>query len=208
MSSELIIILVCLGIATAIYLIRMRMARAFYRRFNQRDAKGREVALTPLARATVANLPLDFQWLAQKGETAAPRKSLDSTIMRTTLGTKLIAVLAGGVLLVMLWGAFGITAAVEAHWIKYAMSVAGLYAIVNTLIYEVRYDDHAMYVPDFFFQKREYLWRDLVSIHDDGHYLYKLRFANGRKASVMKYMTGIREFVAIAQDRIPRNVGR
>ena len=80
-----------------------------------------------------------------------------------------------------------------------------LHAAWHTNSYEASYDDHILTAPNWFFQRRQYRWKDLISIRDNGHYYYVLRFADGQKLQVQKYLVGIRDFLTYARLQIEKN---
>ncbi|MCY1128716.1 hypothetical protein OU426_17800 [Frigidibacter sp. RF13] len=84
-----------------------------------------------------------------------------------------------------------------------------LAALANGVLYifgfEARYDRDILIVTRMMFFRREYLWRNLDWIGDDGAYELVLRFEPGGKAKVLKHSVGIGEFKEFAQQQIRKN---
>jgi hypothetical protein len=136
------------------------------------------------------------------------------TVLRPTLTLKLLTLAIAGLAMAYLFGAIGpdmwgdggeLRGFRAAEWMKIAIAAMVAYALLNIFLYEARYDTHSIFAPDWFLRTREYLWKDLISIRDNGHYLYVLRFEDGRTLELQKYLVGIREFLSYATDRIEAN---
>ncbi|WP_284165725.1 hypothetical protein [Frigidibacter sp. SD6-1] len=88
------------------------------------------------------------------------------------------------------------------HW-------AILFFLGNGVLYifgfEARYDRDVLIVTRMMFVRREYLWRNLDWIGDDGAYELVLKFEPGGKAKVLKHSVGIGEFKEFAQEQIRKN---
>ncbi len=198
-------ILPVLAVAGIWYVI-WRVTAPLRRRQVPRDAKGREIERTRLARFGGGNLDWNAAVIAKAGTGVEPRQSLNVTVMRPSLGLKALMIVLSLALLYLTWSGVGAQyLPVDQDWVRWAISAAVGYAALNIMIYEARYDSYSFWAPNWALQSREYLWKDLVSLKDDGHYLYKLTFEDGRKAEVQKYLVGIRDFVSYAQDRIEEN---
>lgn len=193
--------------------IAFKMRRSNRRRFAQRDSKGRPIEETTLAKLGAGTLPTDTGLIAGLGTKGEARQSLNESILRPSIGLRLLSIGLSSVMLAYLWGLIHLPGVPKdvmagvpyAEWVKAGLSLIIVYSVFYILFYEVRYDTFSLSAPNWFFVHREYTWKDLVSLKDNGHYLYILRFEDGRKAEVQKYLVGIREFLSYANDRVAAN---
>ena len=91
-----------------------------------------------------------------------------------------------------------------------AMQVLMIGAGVNGIIYifgfEARYNRDLLVTTRMFLIHREYDWKDLDWIGDDGAYELVLCFnPGGNKAKVLKHCRGIEDFKLFAQEQIRKN---
>lgn len=199
-----------LGLAPVLIAVGLIMAARFWIRerirrfFAQKDTRGRAVGLTPGARTGIGNLPVDAGLLAGIGVGQEAARSLDVRVMRPSMGLRAMSLGLGGLVLALAWTEAGADYISGPLWVRQAISGFVVYSMIYISQYEVRYDAHSIVAPDWFLRRRECRWTDLSDIRDDGHYVYKLRFAGGRKMEVQKYLTGIREFLTLAHDRVER----
>ncbi len=171
---------------------------------NVRDSDGRKVAQTRLAKTQLSSLPTDISLIAGVGKNAAPQQSLNETVLRPTIGLRLISLGVSGALLWMVWLS-GADYVPDIAYLKEGVSVIVAYSLLYTNLYELRYDQHGVIHKDWFFREVDFAWRDVVSLRDNGHYAYIVRTADGKKAEVMKYLVGIRPFLTYAHAQIEKN---
>lgn len=186
------------------YFLTYLIMKWLYGRKNQRDSDGRAVDLTPLAKTHAANLPRDISFLAGLGAKAAPQMTLNEATLRPTVGLRLVSVGISGVLMQYTW----ISDAgyiPDNIYVKAAITIIVLYSLIYTATYNLRYDRYGLIDSDWLFRRREILWKDVVSLHDNGHYSYVIGVQNGKAVEVMKYMAGIHEFLTTARQNIALN---
>ena len=81
-----------------------------------------------------------------------------------------------------------------------------LLAALNGVFYifgsETRYNRDLLVTTRMFLRRREYRWKNLEWIGDDGAYEMVLQFSPGGKAKVLKHCRGIEEFKLFAQEQV------
>jgi hypothetical protein len=167
-----------------------------------------------LGRTTMSRIasPLrgDLSLIAQLGENASPRVSVDQIEMQTTLGVRLISVVLSGAFLAMLWmGGFEVTGFVPTQGIiPLLLSFGVLIGMVEVFTYELRVDRSVMILTRFLFWRRVYIWDDLMGIDDDQNYQYVLAFAKGGRVKVLKHLVGMPGFLTFVAEVLARNDAR
>ena len=68
------------------------------------------------------------------------------------------------------------------------------YYLIYIWTYEVQISDTDLIVPTFHLTKKRYDLTQLRSIEDDGAYMLRLYFHDGKRAEVLKYVTGPQSF--------------
>jgi hypothetical protein len=76
---------------------------------------------------------------------------------------------------------------------------------IYTNTYELRYDSDRFAHRNWFYQRREFGWRDILMIRHDNAYFYEIHTKDRRKAYVPKHLTGIEGFVETVQAHIALN---
>lgn len=164
-----------------------------------------------LAKMDARPLPASISVLARAGENAAPRQSLDVTILTPTLGLRGIAVVIGGLLIWVIWRGMdnmsgsGFTVVPVGNSVKWAMTLVAAFCVLNTFLFEARIDRDRIVITKFGLWRREYQWRDFMMIKDDGNYLYFLHFAKGGKVSIPKHLVGMPGFLKVLGEIMERN---
>jgi hypothetical protein len=167
-----------------------------------------------LGRTTMSRLaqplPGDLSLIATLGENAAPRVTIDTIEMRTTLGLRIISVGLSSVLLVLLWsGGFVATGFLPTHGvIPWIISVGLMIGMIEVFTYEMRVDRNVMILTRFRFWRRVYSWDDLLGIDDDQNYQYVLAFAKGGRVKVFKHLVGMPGFLTFVAEVLTRNEAR
>lgn len=185
-------------------MLRFRIRGFFSKFFRQRDSEGQLVKETLLARTGTSNLSADVGLIAGLGQGAQVRQTLNTIILRPTIGLRLISLGISAAMLYLIWmrpGEFMPATGVLPHGLTAVLIYAGL----HTNFYEASYDDHILTAPNWFFQRHQYRWKHLDSIRDNGHYYYILHFADGRKLQLQKYLVGIKDFLTYARLQIEEN---
>lgn len=184
---------------------------------KRRAALKNMVSPSFLAKAGAQPLPGSINILASFGESAAPKQSLDVTILKTTLGVKAIAVAIAGLLIWFIWqrmdsmSGSGFTVVPVNDTVKWAMTAVAAFCVLNTFLFDARIDRNGIVITKFAFWRREYQWCDFMTIKDDGHYLYFLHFAKGGKVSIPKHLVGMPGFLKflgiVLEQNDPRYAG-
>lgn len=198
-------------IAVGVFFIRFRYQRRMRQRskYAQKDSKGRDIELTTMGKLDVlanGSSSSRSDYFFQMGLDKPAPTSLSTTILKPSKGIRSFTVLGVSVVLILIWSPLGAMYVPDNELLKVGLSAAVLYAMINMLIYQASYDRQVLSIPNWLFQQREYNWKDLVSIKDNGHYLYVLQFTGGRKAELHKYLVGIPDFLSYANDRIDANL--
>lgn len=189
------------------------LGRATLRRHRLIEQHRREGTIGPVSIFQNDRLPLDHEVLARLGTAGEAPQTVDDRILRPSPGVRLLAVaLAATVAGYLFLPGF---APDGFHEVMRDLPVPPvvvealfLIAAVNAVLYifgfEARYNRDLLIVTRMFLHRREYRWRDLRWIGDDGAYDLVLRFDPGGKAKVRKHCRGIAEFRRFAQERLAK----
>ncbi len=177
-------------------LIASTISNALRRWFAQRDADGRMVDTTGLA-GLGGGLPIDAGMVAQIGAGAKARMSLDTTVMRPTIGLRLLSLGVSGLILFMIWARPGVY--IPTGTMSAVMTAGILFAAIRIMSYEVRYNSQTLSAPNWMFQARDFDMHTLISVRDNGHHIYKLRFDDGQSVALQKYLVGMPDFLSYAR---------
>ncbi len=188
------------------------IAIGVWARARQRDRHaplGNRLGRTALSRVAQP-LPGDLSLIATLGENAAPRVTIDTIEMRTTLGLRLISAGLSTALLVLLWsGAFEPTGFLPQRGIiPVLISLGVIIGMVEVFTYELRVDRSVMILTRFLFWRRIYMWDDLLGIDDDQNYQYVLAFAKGGRVKVLKHLVGMPGLLTFVAEVLERNEAR
>ncbi|WP_103257640.1 hypothetical protein [Tabrizicola aquatica] len=161
-----------------------------------------------------AALPWHYDQLAHVGTGGPAQISLDQRVLRPAMGVKLVAV---GLCVAMFYAAYQVTTLETFNGFEVAdpgpygtaIIVLCLLAALNGVVYifsfETRYDRDMLIVTRMMYFRREFRWKDLARITDDGAYELHLHFYPGGRAKVLKHSVGIEEFKDFALAQIRRN---
>lgn len=194
------IVAIALLIAVAIGIGRLR--GALYSRLTPSASDGTRPKTTIGARF-LPSLSLDAMLLARAGLKAEPKSSLDTWILRPTLGMRIISLGLGALAVILIWSVPELSLGSTGNAV---VTGVALYSALVIGTYEARFDRDTVSAPNWLFQRREHAFRDLVEIRDDGHYLYKFRFSDGRTLEVQKYLVGIDKLLGYGQQWIRHNI--
>jgi hypothetical protein len=188
--------------------VHWRRASRRHRLIEKHRAEGR---IGPASLVQGADLPVQNDALARLGTKGEAPRTLDDRILRPSAGVRLLtAGLAMAVGLSLVLPGFapeGFDAALQELPVPPVVPQAILlFAVVNAMLYifgfEARYNNDLLITTRMFLQRRDYRWRDLDWIGDDGAYELHLRFHLGGKAKVLKHCRGIEEFKHFAQGKL------
>ena len=158
-------------------------------------------------------LPWHYDKLAQLGTGGQAPMTLDQRMLKPSIGVRLVVL---GLCAAMVYYATQMAAG-EMNGFQIAepgpygsiMIAICLLAAVNAVFYiftfETRYDRDMLIVTRMMFFRREYRWKNLWRIADDGAYELQLFFEPGGKAKVLKHSVGIEDFKDFALAQIRRN---
>lgn len=197
-------------IALRMYLFWRRIIRRRQEIERHKDAG----TIGPTGMIQGAALPWHYDKLASVGTGGPAPMSLDQRVLRASLGVKLVVL---GLCAAMFCFAYQMQTVGNFNGFEvadpgpYGWAMIGLclLAAVNGVVYiftfETRYDRNMLIVTRMMFFRREYGWKDLWRIADDGAYELQLHFQPGGKAKVLKHSIGIEEFKDFALAQIRRN---
>lgn len=182
-------------------LVRIGLHRLFLRGFNQRASDGKEIPLTWSAQNGIGTLGATGL-LARAGTNRPVSKDITGQpVLRSTLGVRVISVGLSGVLIYMMFGVPD-QFVVDNIFVTFPIVAGLIYAMAHTHMSYLRYDNDGIEVLSWRFTPARAAWKDVIHLQDNGHYLYVFRLSDGSKLEVLKYMTGMREFLTYAQARI------
>ena len=172
--------------------------------------RGQRRASDGIARTTGlgGSLPPEIRLLAGAGGSQPAHETLDEKFLRPTIGLRFVSlglpVLAWFLLGPML-DAPGLVADDLTPVMVWLLAGALAYAVAYINTYQLRYDSYRFAHRSLLFTTREFVWKDLLSIRDDGAYFYVVRDIKAGKAYIPKYLTGIDGFLTEARARITKN---
>lgn len=185
---------------------RLRGHRGIFdRNANIRGRGGEEIEKTRLAKLGLGGLDTNAAIIATAGTARAAPMSLDDHILRPSIGLRAMSVIGSGAALVLTW--FG-----HEDWVplgdmaKMGLTAALAYGALIMFTYELRYNRDRLIARGWLFNRREFAWRDLVRIRDNGHYLYVLNFSNGARLEIQKHLVGMPDFLSRAKQQIATNL--
>ncbi len=197
MIPLIFVLLVAAALTVVRFYFNARLANAMDRRFGQLDADGRMPDRT-LGAKLGGGLPFDTGMVARIGAGARARMSLNTTIMRPTIGVRGLSVGLSGLVLYLIWGNPGAYFP-AGQGLSLGITAFLLYGVLRIVFYEVRYDDRTLSTTNWLFQTCEFEMNTLIALRDNGHHLYKLRFENGKTIEVQKYLVGMPDFLSYAR---------
>jgi hypothetical protein len=158
-------------------------------------------------------LPLHYDALAGIGSGGEAPVTVGDHILRPAIGVRLFVL--------------GLAAAIVAFLVQPSLAPSGLHqamrelpvpllvpqlvlllgaawGVVYIFGFEARYNTDMLIVTRLF-QRREYRWKHLDWLKDDGGYDLVLTFTPGGKAKVLKHVVGVEAFKAVAEGHAKRN---
>ncbi|RUS59739.1 hypothetical protein EGN72_13675 [Pseudorhodobacter sp. E13] len=138
------------------------------------------------------------------GQKAEVRTSLNTILLRTTLGVRLWAVAMNVLVNAVLW-IIAPGELIAAGWPSAVISLSGSIACLGLFLYEARVEYDRLIIRKWGLFQREYPWADLRDIRDNKHYEYILRF---RKTDVRmpKHLVGVSGFLTFVNVTIAGNI--
>jgi hypothetical protein len=209
LSKMLMGVLFVVGIlALRLYLFWRKLLRRRQEIDRHKDAG----AIGPAGMIGGAALPWHYDRLAQLGTGAQAELSLGQRVLRPSIGVRLIVLGLGAMVvhgLAQMSGQQGGFQVADPGFYGTLMIALCLLAVVNGVAYiftfETRYDRDMLVVTRMMYFRREYRWKNLWRIADDGAYELHLFFEPGGRAKVLKHSVGIAEFKDFALAQIRRN---
>ena len=166
------------------------------------------VKKTTLARLD-GGLPVDLSLIAEAGRKGEAPRTFQEHYLRPTIGLRAI-MLGFPVLLYFILGtleeqSIGMEDDPLTLWASLLLFAIMVHNIIYFFTYELRYDDVRIIHRSWFYRSVALKWSELLTMRDDGMYLYILRSQNGKKAYVPKHLIGIEDFVRTVNAAIARN---
>lgn len=115
-------------------------------------------------------------------EAAGADSTHEATIGARALGTSCVAMLAF-LLFPGLAGAGGVLALV-------CLAVIGGYYLIYLWTYRAEITGNSLSVPTYHMTRKVYPLDQLVEVESDGAHLLRLRFSDGRRGEILRYVTG------------------
>lgn len=171
-----------------------------FERFRKRigDKTGPIVPKTVVGGLGIGNIDGPMAVLARRGQDAPTRMSLNAVIMTPTKGLRFISLASSALILLAIWHpVMGIYS--EGLSLSLLLTAALAYAALYTAGYEAKYDSEGITAPNWLFMDKTHKWEDFISIKDDGHYLYTMRFSTG-KIAIQKYLVGMPTFTTFVSE--------
>lgn len=204
-----------LGIFFVVAFIGLRIY-FFWRRMRRRrqDIKHHKDAGTigPASLIQGQALPWHYDKLASVGTAGPALVSVDQRVLKPSIGVKLFVLGLCGMMVyfvIQMTGQQGSLQTVDPGLYGQIMNAICIIAALNGVVYiftfETRYDRDMLIVTRMMFVRREYRWKNLWRISDDGAYELHLYFEPGGKAKVLKHSIGIEEFKDFALAQIRQN---
>lgn len=156
-------------------------------------------------------LPKEYDVLARLGTKGEAPRTLDDRVLHTSAGVRLlvgaVALAIAGFLFIPGLAPEDLDAAlrvlpVPPIVLKLLLVAVALDSLILIIFFEARYNRDLLTITRPFRRRREFRWRDLEQIQDDGAYYLLLRFSPGGKAAVFKHCRGIEEFKLFAQEQM------
>lgn len=160
-------------------------------------------------------LPRHYDALASIGTRGEAPLTIDERTLRPAIGVRLFVL---GLFLVilgyMLWPDFaplGLHEAMQELPVppiatQAFLAGAGLWGVLYVFGFEARYNRDTLILTRLLILRREYRWKHLVWLKDNGAYELVLTFEPGGKAKVLKHCAGIQDFKAFAEKMAQRNL--
>ena len=207
---------ILLGVALVWGFIALRIFLFVRRQLRHREAVRRakgEGTFAPAGFLDGQALPGHYDALASIGTGGAAPVSFDERILRPAIGVRLFVtgLAAACFAYVAMPGLApdGFHAAIKElpvpPWtIEAALLAAAAWSLAYIFGFEARYSADRLIVTRLF-KRREYLWKDLLWLKDDGAYDLVLTFDRGGKTKVLKHSIGVEEFKRFAEGQAGRN---
>lgn len=185
--------------------------RTASRRYRMIERHRSEGSIGPAGFLQGADLPKQYDALAQLGTKGEAPRTLDDRILRPSPGVRLlvagIAVAITSFLFLPGLAPEGFDAALRELPVppivpQLVLFLAALNGVFYIFGFEARYNRDILITTRMFLSRREYRWKNLDWIGDDGAYDLILRFTPGGKAKVLKHCRGIEEFKLFAQEQV------
>ncbi|MBT0957406.1 hypothetical protein IV417_08410 [Alphaproteobacteria bacterium KMM 3653] len=168
------------------------------------DRKGRRTEKTAGGKMGLGGKLGNVGVIAKAGTQAQAPTSLGTSVLRPTIGLRMISILLTPVAVYLLFfHPMGPEMIPFPYGREVVMAIL-IYALIYIQTYEVRYDRDGIVTRDGFFRRKEFKWGDLISVKDRGTYEQVLKFETG-KMTMQKYLVGMADFLTLAHDHSERN---
>jgi hypothetical protein len=142
-------------------------------------------------------LPAHVALMSRLGQDRAPETTVNATVLRTSLGLRLVSAGLSVAVLALLWLRPAVyLPAGGLSWVVTAMVLLSVWHVFTAEICFSRGPEFT--VRGWLGRTREYRWDDLLSVRHDNRYMYRLTFAKGGKVDIFRNMRGIDLFVTRA----------
>lgn len=189
----------------------------FFRRLSRRREETRrakaEGTFAPPSFFDGQPLPAQYDALASIGTGGAAPVTIDEISLRPAIGVRLFTLgLAAAIVGFLVRPDFAPVGFHEAMrelpvpiiFTQGLLFAAAAWSLVYIFGFEARYNADRLIVTRLF-KRREYRWKDLRLLRDDGAYDLVLTFEPGGKAKVLKHSVGVAEFKVFAEGQAKRN---
>ncbi len=206
------------GIIAVVWLWKWNLRQRIERRHNfntlhRSDAKGRDIGLTAFAKLQEGEMTVAPQVPVAHEPLERPVSGYRApTFMKNDTSVRVLAVmvnvlLAGTMLAFLTIPALMALTRPEYILIYVPVLPVTIFVALRIVGFEAGYDHRSLIVRKRFSPTREYPWEDLKSVKFDGSWYYVLDFGSHGTAWLMKTLTGGREFLSYANDRLEENLG-
>jgi len=137
--------------------------------------------------------------IARAGQDKPARMTLNTAVMTPTAGLRWISLGGAAIILIVMWNPLMLAHYGDELTLHLLVTGVLVYNVMFISGYEARYDAEGITAPNWLFQDRHYTWEEFISIKDDGHYLYRLRFESGRMA-MQKHLVGMPTFITFVAE--------
>ncbi len=197
----LAVVLLLAGYIVIFCVLPIMAARAIGGKLRQAstatDAQGRRAELSAGAKFMGSDIGL----LSSRGMAAKAEQSLGTTVMRMTWGARLSAVVFSAMAIVASFS-MGVVDPQTDMILRPVIVGLALLGLAHVFSYELRYDRDVMISQSLIQGRREMPWRELVEIREESNGTYRMRFADGKRVRVQKYLVGMSDFLTRAHGAI------
>ncbi len=177
------------------------------RRRSGRIKPSERVGSTGMGKVAGA-LPAELSLLAGAGTGGRAHETLGEMFLRPTWGLRAITI---GFPVLAAYFMTQMHAVDQLQTMPFDLILNGVICLlifhvaIYTNTYELRYDGDCFAHRNWFYQRRQFRWSDILMIRHDNAYFYEIHTKDRRKAYVPKHLIGIEDFVETVQTHIALN---